>query len=125
VDEFREIAPSPAKIQIVIQNQTMVDRPIKKADRQNPPVESDGNPKSSEAPKKKSSENRESRGGDKGGRRDSNKRDEPKAPENLALMRGPKPSKAKPPVIKEAEPEVSEETATEDVAAEATTTDEA
>jgi hypothetical protein len=106
----------------------MVDRPIKKADRQNPPVESDGNPKSSEAPKKKSSENREnreSRGADKGGRRDSNKRDEPKAPENLALMRGPKPSKAKPPVIKEAEPEVSEETATEDVAAEATTTDEA
>jgi hypothetical protein len=103
----------------------MVDRPIKKADRQNLPVESDGNPKSSEAPKKKSSENRESRGADKGSRRDSNKRDEPRAPENLALMRGPKPSKAKPPVIKEAEPEVSEDTATEDVAAEATTTDEA
>ncbi len=102
----------------------MVDRPIKKADRQNPPVESDGNPKSSEAPKKKSSENRESRGADKGGRRDSNKRDEPRAPENLALMRGPKPSKAKPPVMKEAEPEISEETATED-AAEATATDEA
>jgi hypothetical protein len=122
VDTVSEIAPSPAKIQIVIQNQTMVDRPIKKADRQNPPVESDGNPRSSEAPSKKSSSNR---GADKGGRRDSNKRDEPKAPENLALMRGPKPSKAKPPVIKEAEPEVSEETATEDVAAEATTTDEA
>jgi hypothetical protein len=88
----------------------MVDRPIKKADRQNPPVEGDGTPRSSAAPSKKSSSDR---GADKGGRRDSNKRDEPKAPENLALMRGPKPSKAKPPVIKEAEVEVTEETAAE------------
>ncbi len=97
----------------------MVDRPIKKADRQNPPVESDGNPKSSEAPSKKSSSS--NRSADKGGRRDSNKRDEPKAPENLALMRGPKPSKAKPPVIKEAAPEeVSAETEAADVATEAT-----
>jgi hypothetical protein len=90
----------------------MVDRPIKKADRQNPPVETDGTPRSAEAPAKKSSSNR---GADKGGggRRDSNKRDEPKAPENLALMRGPKPSKAKPPVIKAAESEVSEDAATE------------
>jgi hypothetical protein len=100
----------------------MVDRPIKKADRQNPPVESDGTPKSSEAPTKKSSSNR---GADKGGRRDSNKRDEPKAPENLALMRGPKPSKAKPPVIKEAAPEVTEDDVVTEDAAEATATDEA
>jgi hypothetical protein len=98
----------------------MVDRPIKKADRQNPPVESDGTPKSSEAPKKSSS----NRGADKGSRRDSNKRDEPKAPENLALMRGPKPSKAKPPVIKAADPEVAEDAVTEgDTSAEATTTE--
>jgi hypothetical protein len=103
----------------------MVDRPIKKADRQNPPVESDGNPKSSEAPSKKSSSSSSNRGADKGGRRDSNKRDEPKAPENLALMRGPKPSKAKPPVIKEAEPEVTEDTGAEAASAEATTTEEA
>ena len=95
----------------------MVDRPIKKADRQNPPVESDGTPKSSEAPSKKSSSNR---GGDKGGKRDSNKRDEPRAPENLALMRGPKPSKAKSPVIKEAEPEVGEDAAMEDTSVDAT-----
>ena len=88
----------------------MVDRPIKKADRQNPPVENDGTPRSSEAPAKKSSSNR---GADKGGRRDSNKRDEPKAPENLALMRGPKPSKAKPPVIKVADSEVAEDGVTE------------
>jgi hypothetical protein len=101
----------------------MVDRPIKKADRQNPPAESDGTPKSSEAPSKKSSSS--SRGGEKGGRRDSNKRDEAKPPENLALMRGPKPSKAKPPVIKEADPEVTEETATDDSSVEATATDEA
>jgi hypothetical protein len=88
----------------------MVDRPIKKADRQNPPVEGDGTPKSSAAPSKKSSADR---GADKGGRRDSSKRDEPRAPENLALMRGPKPSKAKPPVIKPADSEVTDETATE------------
>jgi hypothetical protein len=100
----------------------MVDRPIKKADRQNPPVEGDGTPRSSEAPKKGGSANR---GADKGGRRDSNKRDEPKAPENLALMRGPKPSKAKPPVIKAAESEAAEETTTEgEVAAEAAETTE-
>jgi hypothetical protein len=100
----------------------MVDRPIKKADRQNPPVEGDGTPRSSEAPKKGGSANR---GADKGGRRDSNKRDEPKAPENLALMRGPKPSKAKPPVIKAAESETTEETTTEgEVAAEAVETTE-
>ena len=96
----------------------MVDRPIKKADRQNPPVESDGNPKS-EAPSKKTISS--NRGADKGGKRDSNKRDEPRAPENLALMRGPKPSKAKPPVIKEAAPGVSDETeAADDVVTEAT-----
>jgi hypothetical protein len=100
----------------------MVDRPIKKADRQNPPVEGDGTPRSSAAPAKKSSSDR---GADKGGRRDSNKRDEPKAPENLALMRGPKPSKAKPPVIKAAEPEVTEETATEGEASIEAATEEA
>jgi hypothetical protein len=77
----------------------MVDRPIKKVDHRNPAVESDSNPRSSEAPSKKSIS---SRGADKGGRRDSNKRDEPRAPENLALMRGPKPSRVKPPIINEA-----------------------
>jgi hypothetical protein len=102
----------------------MVDRPIKKADRQNPPVESDGNPQASEAPSKKSNSSSSNRGADKGGRRDSNKRDEPKAPENLALMRGPKPSKAKPPVIKAAEPEVSEDPSAEATTEEVVTTDE-
>ncbi len=101
----------------------MVDRPIKKADRQNPPVEGDGTPRSSEAPKKGGSANR---GADKGGRRDSNKRDESKPPENLALMRGPKPSKAKPPVIKVADPEATEATETDgEVSTEATATEEA
>jgi hypothetical protein len=90
----------------------MVDRPIKKADRQNPPVDSDNTPRSSEAPSKKSSS---SRGADKG-RRDS-KQDEPKQPENLALMRGPKPSKAKPPVIKEATPEVADEASSDEASA--------
>ncbi len=94
----------------------MAERPIKKADRQNPPVDGDNTPKSSEAPSKKSAGG-SSRGGEKG-KRDS-KRDEPRAPENLALMRGPKPSKAKPPVIKEeAAPEVDEETPTEETPAE-------
>jgi hypothetical protein len=99
------------KIQVVIQNRTMAERPIKKADRQNPPVEGDNTPKSSEAPSKKSAGG-SSRGGEKG-KRDS-KRDEPRAPENLALMRGPKPSKAAPPIIKEASVEVDEETPTEE-----------
>jgi hypothetical protein len=99
------------KIQVIIQNRTMAERPIKKADRQNPPVEADNTPKSSEAPSKKSAGG-SSRGGEKG-KRDS-KRDEPRAPENLALMRGPKPSKAAPPVVKEASTEVDEETATEE-----------
>ena len=99
------------KIQVIIQNRTMAERPIKKADRQNPPVEGDNTPKSSEAPSKKSAGGA-SRGGEKG-KRDS-KRDEPRAPENLALMRGPKPSKAKPPVIKEAAVEVDGETPTEE-----------
>lgn len=102
----------------------MVDRPIKKADRQNPPVESDGTPKSTEAPKKGNSSRGKDGGRDKG-KRDSNKREDAKPPENLALMRGPKPSKAKPPVIKEAEPEVTEDAVTEDAAAEAETTAEA
>ncbi len=93
----------------------MVDRPIKKADRQNPPVESDSTPKSSEAPSNKS---RSAHGGDKKGKRDSN-RDEPRQPENLALMRGPKPSKTPPPVVKEVVPEVDA-----DPLAEVTTTDE-
>jgi hypothetical protein len=79
----------------------MVDRPIKKADRQNPPVEIDSTPKSSEAPNK----SRSTRSGDKKGKRDSN-RDEPRPPENLALMRGPKPSKTPPPIVKEVVPEV-------------------
>lgn len=92
----------------------MAERPIKKADRQNPP-EGDNTPKSSEAPSKKSAGG-SSRGGEKG-KRDS-KRDEPRAPENLALMRGPKPSKAKPPVVKEAATEVDEETSTEETPAE-------
>jgi hypothetical protein len=91
----------------------MAERPIKKADRQNPPAEADNTPKSSEAPSKK---NPAARGGDKG-KRDS-KRDEPRAPENLALMRGPKPSKTPPPVVKEALPEVDEETSTEEASTE-------
>jgi hypothetical protein len=107
----------------------MVDRPIKKADRQNPPVENDGTPKSSEAPSKKSSSSssRSEDRGDRGGRRDSNKRDEPRAPENLALMRGPKPSKAKPPVIKEEVAEVDEvveDTSETEASTEAVTTEE-
>lgn len=43
----------------------------------------------------------------KGRGRNSQKEDEPSAPVNLALMRGPKPSKPKPPVV-EAPPEETE-----------------
>ncbi len=120
---FDEIATSQAKIPIVIHNRTMVDRPIKKADRPALPVDSDGNPQASEAPKK--SRTPRDGGGGKGGKKDSRGgRDEPRAPENLALMRGPKPSKAKPPVIKEAIPEVTEDVSAEDPSTEAPATEE-
>lgn len=72
----------------------MVERPIKKADRQPKPEENDGNQaKESDNRRSERSGGKESR--EKRGKRDSRK-EEVKAPVNLALMRGPKPTKPKP-----------------------------
>jgi hypothetical protein len=78
---------------------SMVERPIKKADRQPKPEDNDGNQaKESDNRRSDRSGGKESR--EKRGKRDSRK-EEVKAPVNLALMRGPKPTKPKPEAIAE------------------------
>jgi hypothetical protein len=95
----------------------MVERPIKKADRQPTPEggENTSARQSDDSDKKRSS--RDSRDGGKGKREKRGGRDEEvKAPVNLALVRGPKPTKPQP-VVEEVIAEVaeaSEESATEE-----------
>jgi hypothetical protein len=93
----------------------MVERPIKRADRQPKPEGSENttNVKRGDDSDKK----RSSRDGGKGKRdKRGGREEEVKAPVNLALVRGPKPSKPQPAI---AEPEVTEEVA--EVTEEATT----
>ena len=88
----------------------MVERPIKKADRQPTP---EGNENTSAKRSDDSDKKRSSRDGGKGKRDKRGGRDEEvKAPVNLALIRGPKPTKPQP-VIEEV---VAEEVVTEEVA---------
>lgn len=117
----------------------MVDRPIKKSDREaaqkaDPAAAQSAEPQSAEprsvpapvkkadrkdgGPSEKGSDDRESKGRSKGrGKgRGRGKDDAPKAPMNPALMRGPKPTKKIEPEEPE-EPE--EETPTEEAVAEA------
>ncbi len=91
----------------------MVERPIKKADRQPQTENNDGNIA------KEAEGKRSDRGGkDSKGRKDRHgkrgDREEVKAPVNLALVRGPKPTQPKPEVVEE----VVEEVASEEVVAE-------
>jgi hypothetical protein len=86
----------------------MVERPIKKADRQPKSVENESvNVQGGDEP----NSNRSSRDGSKDGRNKKDRKDkrgsreEVKAPVNLALVRGPKPTK---PQVAIAEAEVSE-----------------
>lgn len=87
----------------------MVERPIKKADRQPKPEEND----STSAKRSDDAEGKRSpRNGDKNSQGRKDKRDkrgsrdeEPKAPVNLALVRGPKPTKPQP-IVEEVAPEV-------------------
>jgi hypothetical protein len=82
----------------------MVERPIKKADQKPKPEGSEntsGAKRSDDSDKKRS--NRGDGKRDKRGSRD----EEPKAPVNLALVRGPKPSKPQP-VVEEVIAEVAE-----------------
>ncbi len=98
----------------------MVERPIKKADRQLNPETKETTPsarQSDDSDKKRSS--RDSRDGGKGKRDKRGGRDEEvKAPVNLALVRGPKPTKPQP-VVEEVIAEVAE--ASEEIAPEETT----
>ncbi|MFM7887518.1 MAG: hypothetical protein ACKPCM_12685 [Pseudanabaena sp.] len=91
----------------------MVERPIKKVDRQ---PQSEGSENKSARRSDESDKKRSSRDGGKGKRDKKGGRDEEvKAPINLALVRGPKPTKPKP---------VAEEVATEESAASAEDTPE-
>jgi len=85
----------------------MVERPIKKADRQPQPENNDNTSakRADDSDKKRS--NRSDGGRDKRGSRD----EEPKAPVNLALVRGPKPTKPQP-VVEEV---IAEESAAPEV----------
>ena len=93
----------------------MVERPIKKSERQSAPADdtpkSDDTPKNSEAKPAPSAPKRS----DRGEKRSSGKgkrgtqEDEPKQVVNLALMRGPKPVKAPAPVTPPSEPEAVSE----------------
>jgi len=87
----------------------MVERPIKKADRQPNSEATESTPK---AQKFDDSDNKRSNrgGGDKdkrGGKRGS-RDEEIKQPVNLALVRGPKPTKPQP-IVEEVIAEVSDE----------------
>ncbi len=74
----------------------MVERPIKKADRQSKP---EGNENTDAKRSDDSDKKRSGRDGGKGKREKRGGRDEEvKAPVNLALVRGPKPSKPEPVV---------------------------
>lgn len=91
----------------------MVERPIKKADRQPNSEATESTPK---AQKFDDSDNKRSNrgGGDKdkrGGKRGS-RDEEVKQPVNLALVRGPKPTKPQP-IVEEVIAEVSDDAAAE------------
>ncbi len=94
----------------------MVEKPIKKADRVNPPAESGG----SEAPRADRGNDGGNRGPSKGGRdggrgrgRDGDRDDKP-ASVNPVFARGPKPPKKTEVVEAPVEEAVTEETATEE-----------
>jgi hypothetical protein len=100
----------------------MVDKPIKKADRVNPPAESSG----SEAPKReRSNDDRGNRGPSKGGpgggrgRGPGGDRDEKPAAVNPVFARGPKPPK-KSEVVEAPVEEVTTEEAVQTTEAAAT-----
>ena len=90
----------------------MVERPIKKSDRQpiaepshteTSPIES--NPDTNAQSSEERSVPRPFRGKDKTKAKSKDKEDSRSTPGNPALMRGPKPTKPKPPAIKKAESE--------------------
>ncbi|HEY9622751.1 MAG TPA: hypothetical protein V6C78_20505 [Crinalium sp.] len=117
----------------------MVERPIKKSERQAiadaaSPTEGEtvetesrsagdtanGSPQPRNVPRptkgKKDERSKDERGKDKGrgkGRGKSRGEDEPARPANLATQRGPRPVKAQEPVVEEVAPESTDETTPE------------
>ena len=84
----------------------MVERPIKKADRQLKPETNETTPSARQSDD--SDKKRSGRDGGKGKREKRGGREEEvKAPVNLALVRGPKPTKPQP-VVEEVIAEVAE-----------------
>lgn len=85
-------------------NKHMVERPIKKSERPAKDSSSDSGDRSPAQPSEQPRADRSSRSKDrdrgKGGRGRGGKPEEPKAV-NPALMRGPRPVKAQPPVVEE------------------------
>jgi hypothetical protein len=94
----------------------MVERPIKKADRQPNSEATEAKPKAQkfDSSDKKSS-TRDGGDRDKRGKRDNrgSRDEEVKQPVNLALVRGPKPTKPAA-IVEEVVAEVTEETASEE-----------
>lgn len=88
----------------------MVERPIKKSERQVQPT--DNGSETPAAPPAKPTRSSGDRKKDRGKGKKGSKAEEPKAGVNLALMRGPRPTKLKPPV--EEVPQEPEPTNSED-----------
>ena len=102
----------------------MVERPIKKSERQTVAQPSDvveevretepdtieGSLESITTKREQPSKTRPFRGKGKGNQQEDSRS---KSPVNAALMRGPKPTKAKPPVIKETESQPDSDSDTE------------
>ncbi len=78
----------------------MVERPIKKADRQPKPEDGESTPSAKRFDDSDKKRPNRDGGGDKRGKR-SGRDEEIKQPVNLALVRGPKPTKPQPEVIEE------------------------
>jgi len=107
----------------------MVERPIKKSERQaaareegapktepgilegNPSVSQDSDEERSTTPRPFKNKEKDHRRGKGKGNREREEQSRP--PANPALMRGPKPTKPKPPVIEETQVEATEDTETE------------
>jgi hypothetical protein len=91
----------------------MVERPIKKSERQANPDASSSSP-----PPREDRKERSARGKDKGKGKRGSRDEEPKQAVNPAFARPPKPSNAKPPVIEEVAPEPTEDSSRSEITGE-------
>ena len=98
----------------------MVERPIKKSERQaNPDASNSSSPPPSRDERKEPRDERQDRSArGKGKGKRGSREEEPKQAVNPAFARPPKPSKAKPPVIEEVAPEVTEDSSRSEITGE-------